>query len=56
VAIVRLGLGQYEQAIDWLEKAFEARNSQLVYIKQGPKFDPLRDNERFISLLERFGW
>jgi len=56
LAIVHLGLGHYEQAIDWLEKAFEARNSQLVYINQGPRFDPLRDNERFISLLERFAW
>ena len=56
LAIVHLGLGHYEQAIDWLEQAFEARNSQLVYINQGPKFDPLRDNERFIRLLERFGW
>jgi len=56
LAIVHLGLGHYEQAIDWLEKAFEVRNSQLVYINQGPRFDPLRDNERFIRLLERFGW
>jgi hypothetical protein len=28
----------------------------MVYINQGPRFDPLRDNERFIRLLQRFGW
>ena len=56
LAIVHLGLGRYEQAIDWLEKAFEARNSHLVYTNQGPRFDPLRENERFISLLERIEW
>lgn len=56
LAIVHLGLGHHEQAIDWLEKAFAARNSHMVYINQGPRFDPLRDNRRFISLLERFDW
>ncbi|NOR19073.1 MAG: tetratricopeptide repeat protein, partial [Xanthomonadales bacterium] len=56
LAIVHLGLGHYEQAIDWLEKAYEAHNSHLVYINRGPKFDPLRDNERFTKLLERIGW
>jgi TolB-like protein/tetratricopeptide (TPR) repeat protein len=53
MAIVHLGLGNYEQAIDWLEKAYDARNSYLVYMDQGPKFDPLRDDDRFIRLLER---
>lgn len=56
LAIVYLGLNQHEQAIDWLEKAFTARNSHMVYTNQGPRFDPLRDNQRFISLLQRFGW
>jgi tetratricopeptide (TPR) repeat protein len=56
LAIVYLGLNQNVQAIDWLEKAFTARNSHMVYINQGPRFDPLRDNERFIRLLQRFGW
>jgi TolB-like protein/Flp pilus assembly protein TadD len=55
LAVVHLGLGNHEQAIDWLEKAFEARNVPLVYIKKGPKFDPLRDDLRFIKLLERMG-
>jgi len=56
LAVVHLGLGHHEQAIDLLEEAFEARNTQMVYINRAPKFDPLRENERFISLLERFDW
>jgi TolB-like protein/Tfp pilus assembly protein PilF len=56
LALVYLGLGQYEQAIDWLTKAYEARNGHLVYINKGPRFDPLRDNERFIGLVDRIGW
>jgi TolB-like protein/Flp pilus assembly protein TadD len=54
LAVVYLGLGEYEQAIDWLEKAFEARSGYMAYLDQGPKFDPLRNNQRFINLLQRF--
>ena len=56
MAIVHVGLGLDEQAIDWLEKAHEARNGHMVYLTQGPMFDPLRDNQRFIDLLNRMGW
>ncbi|TDJ33332.1 MAG: tetratricopeptide repeat protein [Gammaproteobacteria bacterium] len=56
VAIVHIGLGNNEQAIDWLEKAFAARSSHMLYIKQGAQFDPLRDDPRFISLMQRMGW
>jgi serine/threonine-protein kinase len=54
LAIVYLGLGEYEQAIDWLEKAFESRSGYMAYLHHGPKFDPLRNNKRFINLLQRF--
>jgi serine/threonine-protein kinase len=54
--MVHIGLGNNEQAIDWLEKAFEARSSHMLYIKQGAQFDPLREDPRFISLIDRMGW
>ena len=56
VAMVHIGLGNNEQAIDWLEKAFTARSSHMLYIKEGAQFDPLRDDPHFISLIERMGW
>ncbi len=56
VAMVNIGLGNNKQALDWLEKAFETRSSHMLYIKQGAQFDPLRDDPRFISLIERMGW
>ncbi len=37
VAIVHLGLGHHEQAIDWLEKAFAVRNNHMVYTNVGAK-------------------
>lgn len=56
VALVHIGLGNNEQAIDWLEKAYEARNSHMLYLRQAAQFGPLRDDPRFVSLLQRMGW
>jgi serine/threonine-protein kinase len=54
LALVHLGLGNVEQSIDWLEKAYDVRDSHLIYINRDAKFDPLRNNPRFVKLLERF--
>jgi len=56
LAIVHLGLGQEDQAIDWLEQAYETRSGHLVYINRGPVFDPLREDRRFIDLVSRMGY
>ncbi len=56
IAIVYLGLDDHEQAIDWLAKSYEARDSQLIYANRGPRFDPLRNEPRFIRLLNRIDW
>ncbi len=45
-----------EQALDWLEKAYEERNWYLVFINVDPTFDPLRDNPRFQQLLRRMNF
>lgn len=55
LAIVNLGLGNYDQAISLLEQAYEVRTGHLVYVYRGPAFDPLRDDERFQGLLKRMG-
>ncbi len=56
LAIVHLGLGEHERAIDYLELAYDARDSHLAYINRGPRFDPLRDHPRFIALLDKFNF
>lgn len=56
LAMLHLGLGNEDRAIDELERAFESRNSHMLYLKQGPQFDPLRGDERFEALLTRMGW
>jgi len=52
LAIVHLGLGNFDKAIGWLERAYEARDSHVIYINREIKFDPLRGNPRFQALLE----
>jgi hypothetical protein len=44
--------GDYDLAIDWLEKAYEEHNPNLPYIS-GPKWDPLRSYPRFQKLLRK---
>jgi len=56
IALVQIGLGDHDDAVGWLEKAYEARQSHLLYIKQDAKFDPLRGDPRFEALIRRIGW
>lgn len=56
LAMVHAGLGNVDETIDWLDRAIDARQSHVVYLKQDAKFDPLRDDPRFGELLRRAGW
>jgi len=56
IAIVQLGLGNFSDAIEFLERAYEMRISYMLYIKHNAQFDPLRGDERFERLIQRMGW
>ncbi len=56
VAIVYLGLGKNEVAMNWLEKAYADRSNGLVFLKVEPELDPLRTNPRFITLQSRLNF
>lgn len=53
IALIYTGLGDVDQSIAWLERAYEERSSWLLWIKVEPRFDPLRADPRFTSLLSR---
>jgi tetratricopeptide (TPR) repeat protein len=55
-ALVYAGLGDRAGALDWLEKAIEARDVHLIALPTDPKWDPLRRDPRFLRLLERCGF
>jgi TolB-like protein/Flp pilus assembly protein TadD len=52
-AFIYLGLGDKEQALTWLEQAYEERDWGLRDIKVDPFLDPLRSEPRFKNLLRR---
>jgi serine/threonine-protein kinase len=53
-AIVYAGLKDNDHAIEYLNKAYEARHPGLVLIRIEPMFDALRSDERFKQLVKRF--
>jgi serine/threonine-protein kinase len=52
-AMVHVGLGENDRALDWLEKAYEERFNRLAYLRREPTWDPLRPDPRFTDLLRR---
>jgi len=55
-AIIYVGLGEAEQAFQWLERACEERSfSMLMSLKAEPRLDPLRPHTRFRDLVRRVG-
>jgi serine/threonine protein kinase/tetratricopeptide (TPR) repeat protein len=55
-ALAYLGLGDRDQALDWLEKSAELHEPSLFFsIRTDPLFDSLRADPRFQRLLVRMG-
>jgi len=55
VALVYAGLGETENALDWLERAVDARSGSVRYLEVEPRLATLRSEPRFRKLLERVG-
>jgi len=49
-----IGMGNKDQAVIWLEKAY-SQHSSLTTLKVDPIYDPLRSDPRFQDLLRRVG-
>jgi TolB-like protein/Tfp pilus assembly protein PilF len=56
VAEVYSGLGDKDQAFEWLEKAYEERARTMVMLKVEPELDPVRSDTRFQHLLQRMNF
>ena len=53
LATLQIGLGNYEQALDWAERAYDERRGWLAYFRVNPLVDPLRGMPRFEALVAR---
>jgi len=56
LALIHLGLGDENQSLEMLEKAYENHETSLVWLKVHWFYDPLRDNPRFQSLVQRMNF
>ena len=53
IGLVYLGLGDQDQAMNWLEKAFAEKQPDLNTIRFDPLLKPLHGNPRFEALAEK---
>jgi serine/threonine-protein kinase len=52
--LISLGLRD-DKVFDWLERSYDERAGWLMYLATDPRFDPLREDTRFRSFLQRLG-
>jgi serine/threonine-protein kinase len=55
IAAIYAGLGDADQAVQWLNKALELRAATLGFVAQNPIFDSLHGDPRFVDIVERIG-
>ena len=53
IALIHTTLGDHDAAFEWLGKAYEGRSPWMGWLKAEPKFDPLRSDPRFKTLLHQ---
>jgi TolB-like protein/Tfp pilus assembly protein PilF len=54
-AAIYVGLGDKDQAFQYLSAAYQERVDRLIYLKVEPMADPLRSDPRFTQLLAKLG-
>lgn len=51
--LIYASLGQQDEALDWLERAYNDRFWMMAFLKVDPRWDSLRSHPRFIDILRR---
>jgi tetratricopeptide (TPR) repeat protein len=55
LALVYGSLGDKDNALEWLNKAYEDRSTLLIWIRVEPRLDNLRSEPRFKAVNKRMG-
>jgi TolB-like protein/Flp pilus assembly protein TadD len=56
LALVHAGLGQVDQTLVWLQRAYEARDVHLVFLPVDAKWDLIREDPRVQAILAHCGF
>lgn len=56
IAHIYCALGEFEATFEWLEKAYEDHELEMIWLKVEPQFRPVRGDERFKALLDKVGF
>jgi len=52
-ALLHARVGNNEEALHWLEKAYDENNPRLTFLKVEPAFDGIRAEARFMELIRK---
>jgi tetratricopeptide (TPR) repeat protein len=52
-AVIYIALGDVDEGIRWLERAYAERSPWIGYMRVDPRLDPLRSDSRFDALLRQ---
>ena len=55
IAAIHVTLGETDAAFEWLDKAYLLRDAWLVWLSVDRRFDSVRQDARFASLLNKIG-
>lgn len=53
MALVHVGLGNLNQAFDWLQKSIDEREDAVASIRVNPRLDPIRSDSRYDGLIRQ---
>ena len=56
IAYVHVGLGEYDEAMQLLNRAYREHSWELVFLQVEPWFDPIRSDPRFIALTKKMNF
>ncbi len=56
VALIHTALGNHDSAFHYLDKAYEERHDYMLDLRSDPKLDDLRNDQRFLELLDKMGF
>ena len=56
IGLIYIGLGQSEEAFQWLNRAYKERSDLVVYLRVDPRLDPVRSDPRFQEMVRRMNF